>query len=472
MRTNLNVALTILLLATLLTASPAQAQTSNELPVARAVLFWMETCGHCHYVIENVLQPLQSQHQEQLEILLIEVRSIEDFDRLIQVAAVYGIPKEEVGVPFLLIGDRVLVGSAQIPAELPGLVESYLADGGVDYPDLPVLADLLPATAPIEEDDPIAPPVSEENPSLPVVHLLLFWTSDCHACRTVMDQALPPLKEKYGEQLTVDYVDVVTGEDVDRFYQVAAAFGIPPEQADLPMLIVGDQVLFGAERIPAELPGLVEMYLAEGGVELPDITRLVEAAASPDATLPARPDGFNLAIGVMVFMVVALLYALAAALSGKSLLSFLRPGWADPLFTILALAGLGVALYLAYVETQAVSAVCGPVGDCNAVQSSPYARLFGVLPIGVLGLIGYLAIFAGWFYPRLRADRIAQFAPLVVFGMALFGVIFSIYLTYLEPFVIRAVCMWCLSSAVIMTLLLLLSLRPALQALGASQEEG
>lgn len=471
MRQRLNIALTILLLATLLTVSSAQAQTSNELPVVRAVLFWMDSCGHCHYVLEEVLPPLQSQYQEQLEILLIEVRSIEEFDRLIQVAAAYGIPKEAVGVPFLVIGDRVLVGSAQIPAELPGLVESYLAAGGVDYPDLPILADLLPSAAPVETAEPVPPPVSTEMPGLPVVHILLFWTSDCHACRMVIDQALPPLKEKYGDQLTVDYVDVVTGEDVERFYQVAAAFGIPPEQADLPMLIVGDHILFGDERIPAELPGLVEMYLAEGGVELPDVSRLVETAASPDPALPARPDGFNLAIGVLVFMVAALILSIAAILRGRSPLIALHPDWLNALFVILALAGLGVALYLAYVETQAVSAVCGPVGDCNAVQSSPYARLFGVLPIGVLGLIGYLALLTGWFYPRLRTDRVAQLAPLVVFGMALFGVIFSIYLTYLEPFVIRAVCLWCLTSAVIMTLLLLLSLKPALQALDVSREE-
>ena len=44
--------------------------------------------------------------------------------------------------------------------------------------------------------------------------------------------------------------------------------------------------------------------------------------------------------------------------------------------------------YLTYVETQLVQAVCGPVGDCNAVQSSSYARLFGVLPVGVLGASG------------------------------------------------------------------------------------
>ena len=139
--------------------------------------------------------------------------------------------------------------------------------------------------------------------------------------------------------------------------------------------------------------------------------------------------------------------------------------WTEPAFPLLCLAGLGVAGYLTYVETQAVQAICGPVGDCNTVQSSPYARLFGVLPVGVLGFMGFLAILAAWLYPRLRRDRWARYAPLPVLGMTVFGVLFSIYLTYLELFVIKAVCIWCLTSAVIMTLLLLLSLNPVLRCL-------
>jgi len=462
----------LLVVVVLLAGATPSAPAPAARGVVRAVLFWMDGCPHCHFVLDEVLPPLQERYSSQLEIMLIEVATSADFDRLLQTAASFGLPKEQVGVPFLVIGEHVLVGSGQIPAELPGLIESYLAAGGVDYTDLPALANLLPTASAIATADPISTQASEETPGLPVVHLLLFWTSDCHACRTVLGQALPPLVEKYGEQLSVDYVDVSTGDDVNRFYQVAAVFGIPQERADLPLLIIGDRALVGAEQIPAELPGLVEMYLAEGGVELPDVTRLVEAAASPDPALPERPDGFNLAMGVIVFMIAALVYAIVAILRGGSLLLTLRQTWLDALFILLALAGIGVAFYLAHVETQSVSAVCGPVGDCNAVQSSPYARLFGVLPIGVLGLIGYLALLAGWFYPRLRMDRLAQVAPLVVFGMAVFGVLFSLYLTYLEPFVIRAVCMWCLTSAVIMTLLLFLSLRPALQALGDFQKEG
>jgi uncharacterized membrane protein len=132
--------------------------------------------------------------------------------------------------------------------------------------------------------------------------------------------------------------------------------------------------------------------------------------------------------------------------------------WAIP---ILCLIGFSVAGYLAYVETAQVDAMCGPVGDCNIVQQSEYTRLFSVLPIGVLGLIGYVAIFIAWLMGRYADGQLAGLATISVFAMTAFGTIFSIYLTFLEPFVIGATCAWCLTSAIIMTLLMLLAVSRA-----------
>jgi uncharacterized membrane protein len=165
-----------------------------------------------------------------------------------------------------------------------------------------------------------------------------------------------------------------------------------------------------------------------------------------------QPDGYGLALGVLVFLFIALLYSLAASLWKQLPLPPER--WAVIALPLLALAGLGVAIYLSYVETRSVEAMCGPVGDCNAVQSSSYARQFG-LPVGVLGMLAYLLILAAWAWKRLRGDKLSGLA---IFILAASGTLFSIYLTYLELFVIRAVCLWCLASAVIIALLLLLSL--------------
>ena len=143
--------------------------------------------------------------------------------------------------------------------------------------------------------------------------------------------------------------------------------------------------------------------------------------------------------------------AMLRAFQGKPLAAF--KGWLDLAIPILALIGLGVALYLTYVETTQALAICGPVGDCNTVQSSSYAKLFGFFPVGLLGALGFAAMLAAWGWQHWRSDRLAKLAGPALFGMALFGTVFSIYLTYLELFVIHAVCIWCLTSAVIMALL-------------------
>ncbi len=148
-----------------------------------------------------------------------------------------------------------------------------------------------------------------------------------------------------------------------------------------------------------------------------------------------------------------------------------RAAWLDHAMPVLALIGLGVAGYLTYVETQSVSAVCGPIGDCNSVQTSPYAKVLGVLPVGLLGAFGYIAILVVWFYGRFRSDRLSEYAPMAIFGMTFFGTLYSLYLTFIELFVIKAVCIWCLSSAVIITLLMLLSLNPAMRSLVVDDEE-
>lgn len=183
-------------------------------------------------------------------------------------------------------------------------------------------------------------------------------------------------------------------------------------------------------------------------------------------------EGFEVATVVLIGAVAALAYALVALIRGVgSNPPRPRPGWLEWAIPVLAVAGIGVAGYLTYGETQAASIVCGPIGNCNLVQSSSYAKLFGFLPTGLLGVIGYAAILLAWVLGRTRSAWLAKYAPLAILGMTVFGTIFSIYLTYVELFVILAVCMWCLSSAVLMSLLLVLSIQPALKVLTAEADE-
>jgi uncharacterized membrane protein len=112
---------------------------------------------------------------------------------------------------------------------------------------------------------------------------------------------------------------------------------------------------------------------------------------------------------------------------------------------VLAVVGLGVAAYLTYVHYDGIKPVCGLGGDCEKVQTSEWADLAGV-PVALLGLIGYATILATLFVDSEQARIAGALVALVGFG-------FSAYLTYRELFSIDAICPWCVASAVIMTLL-------------------
>jgi len=341
-----------------------------------------------------------------------------------------------------------------------------------------------------------------------IVRAVLFYSPSCGHCHLVITELLLPMMEKYGDQLQIIGIDISTEDGGAIFSATLQAHGI--QQGGVPFLLVGDHILVGSLDIPDKFPGLVEEYLAQGGVAWPSIPGLAEALAEMEpepaempepATTPLEtltpqdepqpsptpgaasvisadgptgkplsiaekvaldPLGNGLSILILVMMVIVVTYL---AFTFRRTIPGTLSDWREWGVPVLCLAGLGVAGYLAYVETAQVTAVCGPVGDCNTVQQSEYARLFGVLPIGIIGLFGYIAILIAWLVARLTSGRLNAQAWLAIFGMALIGTLFSIYLTFIEPFVIGATCAWCLSSAILITLLLWFSSLPAKRAL-------
>ena len=347
----------------------ANVFAQSEPPVVRAVLFYSPTCPHCEFVIKETILPLIAEHgEDRLQIIGIDVTQPQGQELFL--SALDAFKQEQGGVPFLVIGDTFLIGSADIPEKFPGMVESYLAADGVDWPDIPGLKEILPPTteateAAAPQTDPIPATVSPSSSSPTAV----------------------------------------------------------PESLDLP----------------------------------------IENDSTWQERFAYDPKGNTLAVIVLAGMLAAVVWAVVLFQSNKTTSPSGRLTWLVPLLSVI---GFGVAGYLAYVEVSHVSAVCGPVGDCNTVQQSEYARLFGILPIGVMGLAGYVVIFLSWLVSHYANGRIVDLASLAVFAMTAFGTLFSIYLTFLEPFVIGATCAWCLTSAVLMTVLMLLSVGPAKLALG------
>jgi uncharacterized membrane protein len=121
----------------------------------------------------------------------------------------------------------------------------------------------------------------------------------------------------------------------------------------------------------------------------------------------------------------------------------------------LAFLGFLDSLYLTFVKFSGRYALCGPIGDCESVNSSRYSEIGGV-PIALLGMGAYLIMIVLLFLEG-RSTFWSENSPLVVFGLSLVGVVYSAYLTYLEIAVLRAVCPYCVLSAVILVVLLVLS---------------
>ncbi len=124
---------------------------------------------------------------------------------------------------------------------------------------------------------------------------------------------------------------------------------------------------------------------------------------------------------------------------------------------VFILIGMTVSGYLTYTHLAHVDPTCYGIGSCAYVQASSYAKIFGI-PIALLGLLAYMAMFATavaayWFLDEERR----YFAQQVLFGMAFAGTLYSAYLTYVEAFVLRAWCIYCVISAIAITVVCVLS---------------
>jgi uncharacterized membrane protein len=117
---------------------------------------------------------------------------------------------------------------------------------------------------------------------------------------------------------------------------------------------------------------------------------------------------------------------------------------------VLTLLGLVVASYVTYVHYAGIKPACTAGESCTKVQTSRYSELAGV-PVALIGLIGYVAILASLLAPDDERFR------LITAALTLGGFGFSVYLTYREVFSIHAICEECVSSAVIMTIMMCLS---------------
>ncbi len=113
----------------------------------------------------------------------------------------------------------------------------------------------------------------------------------------------------------------------------------------------------------------------------------------------------------------------------------------------LALGGLGIALYLGIVKLTGGNPACGVLHGCDTVNQSEYASILGI-PTGLFGAAASAVMLAGALVWWLRADRRAL---LLTYLISLLSLPFLAWFTYLELFVIEAICIWCVSYAIVVS---------------------
>lgn len=366
-------------------------QTPSGTDVVHAVLFYSSSCPHCHFVINEVMPPLLNEHGNQLELLYVNVQKEKGEEAFWTIVEKYQIPQNRQGVPLLVIGEDVYVGGAEIPQRLPRRIEEGLKQGGIPWPDFAGMDHLL------------------DNADLPAT-----------ATHTA---------------LLSNPTNIPTG----------TAAGAPTKAAS-----------------PSPV---VMLTLSVSNTETPT-PQPPQPGSGTDVVKP-RGETFNrqatvidriqqdltanlIAIVVLIGMVASVISVVIGLLFGGKKES-IWPDWVIP-----ALCGMGMAIaaYLTLVELSSQKAICGPVGDCHTVQLSPYARIGGVIPVGLLGVIGYVGIGIAWFIEQRASGRVQRWSGIFMWTLSLVGTLFSIYLTFLEPFIIGATCAWCLTSSVIITLIM------------------
>ncbi len=122
----------------------------------------------------------------------------------------------------------------------------------------------------------------------------------------------------------------------------------------------------------------------------------------------------------------------------------------------LAIVGLLVSIYMTIYKLTSNQTMCLGSGGCSTVNSSRYSEVAGI-PVALIGTAGYGAILIALWLEK-RAGFFHEQGQVLIFGMALTGFLFTIYLIYVEVALIKAYCPFCITSQVVMSLVFIISI--------------
>lgn len=296
-----------------------------------------------------------------------------------------------------------------------------------------------------------------------LVRGIIFSAPQCQSCADFEAYLLPPLIERYGKSLEFAQFDI-TQSPGEKIYQAARKI-YPIEQWNSEItILIGKRAIHGLDAIALTIgdhfSDLINDETARNWPKLPELanflsTGIKDFQAQATKIITSAPEDWrsrflhdpvanSLAVLVLLIMLVVLIHNLIRLRQGAS-----NPDLANFILPFILSAGMGISAYTAYAAIEDIKPMCGPIGDCVKVQASVYSRFFGI-PLGIFGILAYGTL--------LISDPIARrLSPngggwrWLPWSIALFGFLFSLRLTTLEPFFIGATCLWCLGSALAMT---------------------
>ena len=129
--------------------------------------------------------------------------------------------------------------------------------------------------------------------------------------------------------------------------------------------------------------------------------------------------------------------------------------WLYRISAALVVLGLAVSIYMTIYKVTSNNAMCLGSGDCSTVNASRYSEVNGI-PVAIIGVLGYLAILATHYFEN-RNRFFKQNSTLMIFGMALTGFLFTVWLIYVEVALLKALCPFCITSQTAMTIIFIIA---------------
>ncbi len=307
----------------------------------------------------------------------------------------------------------------------------------------------------------------------PEVRAVLFFSPDSAQYQDLFAYYLPGLLERHKDRLEVSAIDTSASSGATAYHAATANFDLPLQLEGKPAVLVGNRSMVGLMEIGrmlgdkfeevASIPGAASWPLLPGlKTMLPAGKRDLKARTASEGASPIEEDpnasageastadriADVLALAVLLTMVLVLVHSLFR-LSRPA--SNSRPT-ARVVLLLALLAGLGISGYTTYTALADVVPMCGAGGGCGTVQQSEYAKLFGI-PMGVFGLVGYASILITWLVAQHLSPKGGRWCWLP-WALAFAAMLFSLRLTALAYFVIGATCLWCLGSALSISVVL------------------